>query len=437
MNILLVWPKARTDPEWGGDLGAIAEPLALEYLAAAAQADGHTVRLLDLRLHPSDLLNALSGWKPDVVGVSAFSMHVSAAKQVFREAKRLLPGCFTVVGGHHATFLPEDFFVSEIDAVVVGEGVGPFRALLADIAVGSWQLPVSSVWRRTPSGFVCGGPEQAFDVHAMPLPDRTVAGGDRRHYFIDWMKPVALLRTSVGCPYRCTYCSLWQLMHGRYHMRRTEAVLAELALIKEPYVFLIDDEAFINRAHMEDLAQAIRASGIQKRFFAYCRIDTLIRNRDTVARWKGIGLERLLIGIDAISPKDLSEYRKRCTRTQIERGLEVAAEVGIDVFAQFVVNTDYTRDDFKRLQRFVEHHDLKYPSFTVLTPLPGTELLQDFDRVIERQPDGRPQWDLFDTQNAVTATTLPKAEFRRLYRGLYRTFKASYAEFHRYHSMPL
>ena len=38
MKLLLVWPKARTDPDWGGDLGAIAEPLALEYLAAAAIA---------------------------------------------------------------------------------------------------------------------------------------------------------------------------------------------------------------------------------------------------------------------------------------------------------------------------------------------------------------------------------------------------------------
>jgi len=34
VKVLLIWPKARTDPDWGGDLGAIAEPLALEYLAA-------------------------------------------------------------------------------------------------------------------------------------------------------------------------------------------------------------------------------------------------------------------------------------------------------------------------------------------------------------------------------------------------------------------
>src|SRR3954451_24992940 len=109
MKILLVWPKARTDPDWGGDLGAIAEPLALEYLAAAARLDGHQPRILDLRLHPGDLDATLDEFRPDVVGVTAFSMHVRAGLAVCRRVKERLPNCWTVAGGHHATFLPEDF----------------------------------------------------------------------------------------------------------------------------------------------------------------------------------------------------------------------------------------------------------------------------------------------------------------------------------------
>ena len=79
--------------------------------------------------------------------------------------------------------------------------------------------------------------------------------------------------------------------------------------------------------------------------------------------------------------------------------------------------------------RFIEHHRIRYPSFTVLTPIPGTELLANFDAVIERQPNGRPNWDLFDCQNAVTRTTLPPDEFRREYQNLYHVFKGSYTQY--------
>ena len=65
----------------------------------------------------------------------------------------------------------------------------------------------------------------------------------------------------------------------------------------------------------------------------------------------------------------------------------------------------------------------------MLTPLPGTDLLPDFSRVTELQPDGRPNWDLFDCQNAVVATRLPAAEFRREYRNLYHVFKGAYVQY--------
>lgn len=48
MRVLLVYPHSRREVLGYGDLGAIAEPLALEYLAAGARRDGHEVRILDL-----------------------------------------------------------------------------------------------------------------------------------------------------------------------------------------------------------------------------------------------------------------------------------------------------------------------------------------------------------------------------------------------------
>jgi len=422
MKVLLIYPNARSELIGWGDLGAIAEPLALEYLAAGALKDGHEVRILDLRLHRDDLESTIESFQPGIVGITGYSMHVLRVLAICARVKQLRPECRTVVGGHHATLLPEDFFEPQIDFVVQGEGVYPFVSLLRGLEAGSEPESIAGLWSRVDGTFVNGGPQAPFDIDSLPSPDRTLVAADRSSYFIDWMKPIALTRSTVGCPYRCSFCSLWKIMDGKYHMRSVDRVVAELAEIPEKYVFLADDEAFIHRKRMKELAEAIRASGLRKRYFSYCRIDTLLRDRDLMQLWREIGLERLFIGIEAVSTKDLTEYNKRLQISQIEEGLAAARELGIEVFAGFIVNTDFTVRDFKQLVRFIEHNEISYPSFTVLTPLPGTPALANFDAVIERQPNGRPNWELFDLQNPVTRTALPREVFLNEFRNLYRVF---------------
>jgi radical SAM superfamily enzyme YgiQ (UPF0313 family) len=429
MRVLLIWPNSRNEVLGWGDLGAIAEPLALEYLAAGLKLDGHEVRMLDLRLHHDDLDRTLGDFAPHVVGVTAFSMHVLTALEICRRVKAWRRDCWTVAGGHHATLLPEDFFEPQLDFVVVGEGVGPLRTILTAITDGEPGRAISGVWSREGSGFRFGGPPLPFQIGDLPPPDRSITVADRRAYFIDWMKPVALVRSTVGCPYRCSFCSLWKIMDGKYHRREIDPVVREMATVEEEFVFLVDDEAFIDGRRMTALAGALREAGLQKRYFTYCRADTLLRQREAVAAWREIGLERLFVGIDATTQSRLLEYNKRLTVSQVEAALDLARELGIEIFAQFVVSPTFTRRDFQQLVRFIEHHRIRYPSFTVLTPIPGTALLETFDHVTERQPNGRPNWDLFDCQNAVTKTTLPREVFKREYMQLYKVFNGAYAQY--------
>src|SRR5689334_1316378 len=389
MKILLIYPNARSELIGWGDLGAVAEPLALEYLAAGALGDGHEVSILDLRLHRSELDVRLEAFQPDLVGVTGYSMHVLRNLAICARVKRLIPSCSTVVGGHHATLLPEDFFEPQVDYIVQGEGVYPFVKLLRELEAKRQPSFIPGLWVRSGTRFISGGTPVLFDIDSLPVPDRTLTADDRSSYFIDWMKPIALVRSTVGCPYRCTFCSLWKIMDGKYHMRGVDRVVAELADIVEECVFLVDDEAFIHRHRMAELAGAIRASELRKRYFSYCRIDTLLRAGDLMQLWRQIGLERLFIGIESISSKELTEYNKRLQIAQIEDGLASARELGIGVFAGFIVNTNFSSRDFKQLVRFIEHNQVSYPSFTVLTSLPGTPALSTFDSVIERQPNGR------------------------------------------------
>lgn len=426
MRILLIYPNRSEEIIGWGDLGAIAEPLALEYVGAGARQLGHDVRILDLRLFPNELERTLLDYRPDVVGVTGYSMHVLRNLEICRRAKMLLPGCLTVVGGHHATLLPEDFLVPQVDLVVIGEGVQPFVAILRALAGGDPVRGIPGVWSRVDGHFAYGGPPPPFDIDSIPMPDRSLISDHRESYYIDWMRPIALLRTTVGCPYRCSFCSLWRIMDGRYFKRDIVRVVEELQSLEGRYVFLVDDEPFVNPSRMKELADCIRHAGVDKEYFAYCRIDSFLRDRDLMEQWHQIGLRRVFFGIETIFDHELKDYNKRQQRDQIIRGLEIAREIGIEVFSNFIINPTYTAAEFEQVVQFIRQYDVQYPAFTILTPIPGTEACATFDHITEKQPNGRPNWDYFDLQNPVTPTTLPRKEFMREYTNLYRVFSDLY-----------
>jgi len=429
MKILLVYPNSRDEVLGWGTLGAIAEPLALEYLGAALKPDGHQVRILDLRFHPQELDDTLRTFAPDVVGVTGFSMHVLRGLAICRRAKEVCPSCLTIAGGHHATLLPEDFFEEQMDFVVSGEGTVPMRELVARLEAGRPVHDIPGLWSRRDGKFLSGGIQPELDLDTLVLPDRTLTERDRQHYFIDWMKPVALMRSTVGCPYRCNFCSLWKIMDGRYLKADVDRVVEDVRGVREEFVFLFDDEAFIDGPRMLRLAKALKDGGQHKRYFAYCRIDTLLREHDIMTAWREVGLERLFIGIEAYSPQGLADFNKKCSVAQVEAGLQAARELGLKVMAQFIVRPDFSKRDFQHLVRFIEHHKIEYPSFTILTPLPGTEALTTFDSVLERQPNGRPNWDLWDCQNVVVETRLPREQFWKEYHNLFGVFNGAYAPY--------
>ena len=424
MRILLVYPNARKEVLGWGDLGAIAEPLALEYIGTGAKLDGHEVKILDLRLHVKDLDFHLSTYQPHVVGVTGYSMHVIRALEICKRVKEFLPDCITIAGGHHATLLPEDFFEPYMDYVVVGEGVRPFRRMLAQITTHGRAQGIPGVWSRVEGEFRFGGPQPPFDIDDLPLPDRTLVEADRASYYIDWMKPIALMRTSVGCPYRCSFCALWKIMDGRYYKRDVVRVVEELRTIPEQYVFFVDDEPFVNPTRMKELAACIKDAGIHKEYYSYCRIDSFLRDRELMQTWHEIGLRRVFFGIETIFEHELKDYNKKQKLEQIIKALQTAREIGIDVHANLIINPNYTHADFEKVVDFIKRYNVEYPTFTILTPIPGTEWGKTFDHILERQPNGRPNWVYFDLQHPVTQTKLPREEFLQEYRKLYHVAKA-------------
>ncbi|MGE0760641.1 MAG: radical SAM protein, partial [Pirellulaceae bacterium] len=217
---------------------------------------------------------------------------------------------------------------------------------------------------------------------------------------------------------------LWRIMDGRYYKRDVERVVEELREIPERYVFLVDDEPFVNPQRMAEMAEGIAEAGIEKEYFSYCRIDSLLRDIDLMKQWRDIGLRRLFLGVETIFDHELKDYNKRQQHKDIVRAIETAKELDIHLLCNFIIHPSYTEHEFQQVIQFIRTHQIEYPSFTIWTPIPGTG--QTYEDVLLRQANGRPQWEFFDLQHPVIETRLPRAEFQQQYDQLHQTFSSNY-----------
>ncbi|MEW6116770.1 MAG: radical SAM protein [Nitrospirota bacterium] len=412
MKILLVQP-AKPERALGGEDFSIFEPLALEYLAAGVAGD-HDVRILDMRLD-QDLDSLLRNYQPDVVGITSYTVHVNTVKRLFQQIKIFNPDIVTIVGGHHATILPEDFHTPFIDIIVRGEGVIPFREIIVRLERNKELSDIPGTVCMENGPIVIHRGDNGIDLDAYPFPRRDLTADYRTSYFSEWMRPLASIRTSKGCHFRCRFCALWKLTGGRYFTRKPERIVEELGTIKENYIFFSDDESLLDTERMRALADLIKRSGIRKRYFLYGRSDTIARHPELVEQWKEIGLERVFVGLEAIRDADLKLIRKGSTVENNTRAVQVLKGLEIDIFPMFIVRPEFDKRDFADVRNYCLGLDFDFIGFSVLTPLPGTDLYNDVK-------DGllTSNYDYFDFFHTLLPTTLPVKDFYRELALLYK-----------------
>lgn len=416
MRILLIQPpKAPT--VIGGEDMHIYEPLDLEYIAAGVD-DRHAVKILDMRFDKG-LEACLAEFAPEVVGLTAYTTHVSVVKALCLRIKRALPSALTVVGGHHATACPHDFEVDGVDVVVAGEGVFSFRELVVAMEGGSAGVR-ALLDANGPAGTrILHSKYNLEPLDNYPFPRRDLTLDHRKEYFSEWMKPLATIVTSKGCPFRCDFCCLWKETGGRYLERSPESIVRELESIEEKNIFFADAESMLNVPRMTRLAELIQERGIDKKYFCYSRSDSVTEHPELYKKWREVGLERVFVGFEFFRNDDLGDVRKRATVEENEAAMRVLNDLDISIIASYLVRPEFTREDFREFAAYCRRlkQQMKFSMFlfSVLTPLPGTDYYEATkDRLVTRD------YDHFDLFHTVLPTTLPLKDFFEEVHGLYQ-----------------
>ncbi|MBK8621753.1 MAG: cobalamin-dependent protein [Saprospiraceae bacterium] len=386
----------------------ICEPLELEYIAAAIPLE-HEVMIFD-HLVENNFYKRLIDFAPDIVVSSCYKTGTNEVIKLFRKVKTWNPHCITIAGGVHATLVPKDFVDVSVD--IIGKGDGTF--LLPEIIealssgkslynISGLEIPIAD--RKTDST-----PERQYMPKAdlLPLPRRDLISHLQHKYYYLMHQPVATIKTTWGCWYKCNFCFTWKITDGATYSRSPENIADELDSLTAEDVYIVDDIFLIKNSRLRKLADIIKSRNIKKKYLVYARADFIAENEDVIAEWAGLGLSAVFIGLEAITDDELTSMNKELPASDNIKAIEVLKRYKIDTYGSLIPGADYTEKEWNQLWTFIKDNGLYYVNISPHTPLPGSDMWEATKNQITIPEDAH---GLFDLSHMILPTKLTLKQY--------------------------
>jgi radical SAM superfamily enzyme YgiQ (UPF0313 family) len=408
-------------PPVGGILGlemlTFVEPLGPICVAACLEEEGHECKVLDLRIDGEEHgLARLKAFDAQVVGLQCnFTTERFRTIRLSEAIKRLLPDAFIVIGGHDASRDPDWFHHPSIDAIAIGDGEEVMPPLVDALARGRDLQTVPGLWVRRDDWKFTGHAPSRANLDTLPLPARHLIEEYAPHYYINFRKPLALLETARGCPFRCNFCSVWKFHESTFREKSPERVVQELLTIKADNIFITDDIFWMNVKRGEEMAKQIQAAGIKKYFTVQTRTDIIVKFPHLVEMWKNCGNLAIFLGLESVTDEGLAAVNKKNKACNNVKAIEILKDLGVGFTPNFIVDPGWELEDFDRLKQWIDDMGAYNSGFSILTPLPGTDLWTTAEKDVNTR-----NWEMYDIVHAVLPTKLPLEQFYEQYSGLWR-----------------
>jgi radical SAM superfamily enzyme YgiQ (UPF0313 family) len=412
-------------PPIGGILGlemlTFVEPLGPISIAGGLEAEGHECRIFDLRIDGEDHgLDLCRRFDPQVVGLQCnFTTERRRTLRLAERLRRELPEAFVVLGGHDASREPGWFLQAGIDAIAIGDGEEVMLPLVDALERGGDLSKVLGLVLNRHAGNTgqvhTGAAPARDDLDTLPMPARHLISHYAPSYYINFRKPLALMETARGCPFKCNFCSVWKFHESTFREKSPERVVAELQAIEAPNVFITDDIFWMDVRRGEEMARQIKAAGIRKYFTVQTRTDIICKFPHLIEMWKDCGSLSIFLGLESVTDEGLKAVNKSNTASNNVRALSILKELGVGYTPNFIVDPAWDHDDFARLRGWIEETGAYNSGFSVLTPLPGTDLWETAKHQVTTH-----DWEMYDIVHAVLPTKLPLKDFYEEYSRLWR-----------------
>ena len=374
-------PQVSSD---GGEGIGFKPPLGILYVASALKAKSdHEVIVIDAiaeRLSFDDIVRRALEYKPDVVGISAWTDFWYPAYRTGELIKQALPYVHISIGGPHVGIYPQETLdASFVDSVIVGDGEIPFLYLCNMIANGELDNSMQGLHFKA---FGVKPAPDMFYIHGtlddLPHPDRTLLPIRNYSSVLAHGEYVTTMITSRGCPHRCTFC---KLNFQKNIARSAESVVDEFRQIHAlgiREVEIYDDTFTWSRKRLIEICHGLIEADFGIEWAIRDRVSAQSIDDETLGLMYRAGCRRIHYGVESGSQHVIDRMKKKITLDQARKAVRVAKKAKMTVLTYFMFgNLDETVKDMEKTIDFAIELNADFAQFSITIPYAGTEMYDE------------------------------------------------------------
>jgi radical SAM superfamily enzyme YgiQ (UPF0313 family) len=416
LDVLFVHPNASKKIYQGlsKDFSAIEPPIWAALLANHVRSKGHSVKILDCeaeRLSPSISASTIASYGAKLVVFviygqqpSASTQNMSGVRDILNILKEEHPDTKTILVGLHPSAISRNTLESEnTDFVCQGEGLKTITGLLSvDMDNVDELEKVPGLWYREGEKISFTSPAPIVDQNHMAdelpgmawdlLPMDKYRTSNWHAMTNDGITaPFASLYTSLGCPYKCSFCCInapfgnnnvenWDYGRNKFRFWDPEYIIREFETIHQMGIrnVKIADEMFVmNKRHFMKLCELIEEREYDFNIWAYARIDTV--KEEYLEALKKAGVNWLALGIESGSKEVRNDVVKgKFTELNIVDLVQKIRDAGINVIGNYIFGLP--EDDMDSMRETLDlaiELNCEFSNFYCTMAYPGSKLYLD------------------------------------------------------------
>lgn len=412
VDVLYIHPNAskKVYQDLSKDFSAIEPPIWAGLLANNSRKNGFTARILDCeaeRLSSEDAAKKIKDTGARLNVIVVYGQQPSASTQNMQGVRSLLTSLKpyqvekTLLVGLHPSALSRQTLTDEdVDFVCQGEGPHTINGLLTtdmnNVELLS-QVPGLWYWKDGKIAFTKPAPIIPQESLSEELPGMAWDLLPMKKYRTsNWhamsnnndKEPFASLYTSLGCPFRCSFCCInapfgnnnlenWDYGRNKFRYWDTDFIIKEFDKINSMGIrnVKIADEMFVlNKNHFLDLCNKIIERKYDFNIWAYARIDTV--KEEYLETLKKAGVNWLALGIESGNTAVRKDVVKgRFTEVNIKDLVGKIKRAGINVIGNYIFGLPEDNiDSMKETLNLAKELNCEFANFYCTMAYPGSKL---------------------------------------------------------------
>jgi len=358
-------------------------PIGLLYLASLSRGHGYDVDVYDASASGLSMSKAFEYAienKPDICAVSLYTLDLIETLEFIKRVKDSIPHCICIVGGPHATALPEHTMkeCEPIDYLVFGEGEQTLIELLNSIQNQSSHSGIKGICFRKDGEIIKNEPRPLIDnLDKIPFPAFDLITKNnyiRRSLSIG--NKLGVIVSSRGCPFQCIFC-FKGTFGRRYRQRSPQNIIKEMKWQIDEFGVdefqFVDDLFTLDSQWLNDFFMELEKNDLHLPWKCAARVDSV--TRDSLGQLKRHGCYGVEFGVESGNDEILKDIKKNITTSDVRKAFKDAREAGLLRFAFFIFgHPKDTHVTIKQTIKLAKEISPDYPAFALLLPFPGSEV---------------------------------------------------------------